>query len=102
METIIGAAIAGVVAVVTCLINNNMQRAKEQHSIEMQIQAINANYDKSTALIEQKIEALSVHVNKHNQLVERMYDCEKLTAHISDLLAGLDERVDRLEGDDRR
>lgn len=99
METIIGAAIAGVVAVVTCLINNNMQRAKEQHAIEMQISSINANYDKSTALIEQKIETLTEHVNKHNQLVERMYDCEKITAHISDLLTGLDERVDRLEDD---
>lgn len=101
METIISALIGAGVAIITCIINNNMQHTKEQHSIEMQIQAVNANYDKSTALIEQQIRELSERVNKHNNLVERMYDCEKLSAHLSDLISGIDERVDRLE-DDRK
>lgn len=95
METIIGAAIAGVVAVVTCLINNNMQRAKEQHAIEMQIQAINSNYDKSTALIEQKIDTLSAHVKEHNNLIDRMYKVEELTKH-------LDYMMKEIREDDRR
>ena len=101
METIAGALIGAVVAIVTCLINNNVQHTKEQFAIEKQIQAINANYDKSTALIEQKINELSDHVNKHNNLVERMYDCEKITAHLNDIMMLLDDRVDKLE-DDRK
>ena len=76
METIASALIGAVVAIVTCLINNNTQRAKEQHSIEMQIAAVNANYDKSTALIKKEIQDLSERVNKHNNLIERMYKCE--------------------------
>ena len=76
METIASALIGAVVAIVTCLINNNTQRAKEQHSIEMQIAAVNANYDKSTALIQAQINELSERVNKHNNLIERMYKCE--------------------------
>jgi peptidoglycan hydrolase CwlO-like protein len=76
MESIISALIGGAVAVITCLINNNVQRTKEQHAIEMQIASINANYDKKTALITQQINELSERVNKHNNLIERMYKCE--------------------------
>ena len=76
METIVSALIGAVVAIVTCLINNNVQRTKEQHAIEMQIAAVNANYDKSTALIQAQINELSERVNKHNNLIERMYKCE--------------------------
>ena len=76
MEAIASALIGAVVAIVTCLINNNTQRAKEQHAIEMQIAAVNANYDKSTALIQAQINELSERVNKHNNLIERMYKCE--------------------------
>lgn len=76
MESIISALIGGAVAVITCLINNNVQRTKEQHAIEMQIASINANYDKQTALITQQINELSERVNKHNNLIERMYKCE--------------------------
>jgi len=79
METLLTLAtviIPSVLTLVGCMINNNMQRAKEQHSIEMSIQAVNANYDKSTALIQSHIEELSERVNKHNNLIERMYKCE--------------------------
>lgn len=76
METIVSALIGAVVAIVTCLINNNVQRTKEQHAIEMKIAEINANYDKSTALIKKEIQDLSERVNKHNNLIERMYRCE--------------------------
>lgn len=76
MESIISALIGGAVAVITCLINNNVQRTKEQHGIEMKIAEINANYDKSTALIKKDIQELSERVNKHNNLIERMYKAE--------------------------
>lgn len=76
MESIISALIGGAVAVITCVINNNVQRTKEQHALELQISGINANYDKQTAIIKQQINELSERVNKHNNLIERMYKCE--------------------------
>lgn len=95
MESIISALIGGAVAVITCLINNNVQRTKEQHAIEMQIAGINANYDKQTAIIKQQIETLTEHVNAHNDLVKRMYNVENLTVRLKDM-------IDDLREDDRR
>lgn len=74
--TLLTVIIPSVLTLVGCMVNNNVQRAKEQHQIEMSIQAVNANYDKSTALIQSHIEELSERVNKHNNLIERMYKCE--------------------------
>lgn len=73
---IMGIVIPSAITLIGCMINNNMQRAKEQHAIEMKIAEINANYDKSTALIKKDIADLSEKVNKHNNLIERMYKCE--------------------------
>ena len=95
MEAIISAALAAAAAIVTCIINNNIQRVKEQAEIEKHIDAINANYDKQTALITQRIESLTEHVNKHNDLVSRMYKVEELTAH-------LDYMIRELREDDRK
>lgn len=68
--------IPSAITLIGCLINNNVQRTKEQHAIEIQIMEVNANYDKSTALIKKEIQDLSERVNKHNNLIERMYKCE--------------------------
>lgn len=95
MESIISALIGGAVAVITCLINDNVQRTKEQHAIEMKIAEVNANYDKQTALITQQIVNLTEHVNKHNNVIERLYDVEKLTVRLQDM-------VNELREDDRR
>lgn len=95
MESIISALIGGAVAVITCLINDNVQRTKEQHAIEMKIAEVNANYDKQTALITQQIETLTEHVNKHNNVIERLYDVEKLTVRLQDM-------VNELREDDRK
>ena len=73
---IMGIVIPSAITLIGCMINNNMQRAKEQHAIEMKIAEINANYDKSTALIKKDIADLSEKVNKHNNLIERRYKCE--------------------------
>lgn len=64
------------ITLIGCMINNNVQRTKEQHAIEIQIMEVNSNYDKSTALIKKEIQDLSERVNKHNNLIERMYKCE--------------------------
>lgn len=74
--SLMGIIVPSAITLIGCMINNNLQRAKEQHAIEMKIAEINANYDKSTALIKQEIQDLSERVNKHNNLIERMYKCE--------------------------
>ena len=68
--------IPSAITLIGCMINNNVQRTKEQHAIEIQIMEVNSNYDKSTALIKKEIQDLSERVNKHNNLIERMYKCE--------------------------
>ena len=95
METVIASVCTGLVAIITCVINNNVQRIREQSEIERKIDSINANYDKQTALITQQIVSLTEHVNKHNNVVERLYDVEKLTVRLQDM-------VNELREDDRR
>ena len=95
MEAIVSATLAAIAAIVTCIINNNIQRVKEQAAIEKKIDDINANYDKQTALITQRIESLSQHVNQHNNLIDRMYNVEALTVRLQDMLNDMRE-------DDRR
>ena len=95
METVIAAGLSAIAAIVTCIINNNIQRVKEQAAIERKIDSINANYDKQTALITQQIASLTDHVNKHNNVVERLYDVEKLTVRLQDM-------VNEMREDDRR
>ena len=95
METIIAAGLSAIAAIITCVINNNIQRVREQAAIERKIDSINANYDKQTALITQQIVSLTEHVNKHNNVIERLYDVEKLTVRLQDM-------VNELREDDRR
>ena len=92
--TLLSIIIPSVLTLLGCMINNNMQRAKEQHSIEMSIQAVNANYDKSTALIQSHIEELSERVNKHNNLIERMYKCEDRLNIVEHDIADIRKDVD--------
>ena len=95
METIVAAALSAVAAIITCIVNNNIQRVREQAQIEAKIDSINANYDKQTALITQRIETLTEHVNQHNNLIDRMYNVEALTVRLQDM-------IDDLREDDRR
>ena len=95
METVIAAGLSAIAAIITCVINNNIQRVREQAAIERKIDSINANYDKQTALITQQIVSLTEHVNKHNNVIERLYDVEKLTVRLQDM-------GNELREDDRR
>ena len=95
METIVASVITGIIAIITCIINNNVQRVREQAEIEKKIDGINANYDKQSALIKQQIETLTEHVNQHNNLIDRMYNVESLTVRLKDM-------IDDLREDDRR
>lgn len=91
METVIAAGLSAIAAIITCVINNNIQRVKEQAAIERKIDSINANYDKQTALIIQRIETLTDHVNEHNGLIDRMYKVEELTKHLDYMFKELKE-----------
>ena len=91
METVIAAGLSAIAAIITCVINNNIQRVREQAAIERKIDSINANYDKQTALITQQIVSLTEHVNKHNNVIERLYDVEKLTIRLQDMVNELRE-----------
>ena len=91
METVIAAGLSAIAAIITCVINNNIQRVREQAAIERKIDSINANYDKQTALITQQIVSLTEHVNKHNNVIERLYDVEKLTVRLQDMVNELRE-----------
>lgn len=93
MEVIIGSAISAVVAIIACIVNNNVQHVREQAAIEKKIDDINANYDKQTALITQQIRSLTDHVNKHNDLIDRMYKVEALTAHLNTMLEELKDDI---------
>lgn len=89
LTTLITVCIPSAVTLIGCLINNNMQETKKNHAIEMKIQAINDNYDKSTALIEQKIASLSDDVKQYKDLNERMYNVEALTQRLVDSVKAL-------------
>ena len=91
METVIAAGLSAIAAIITCVINSNIQRVREQAAIERKIDSINANYDKQTALITQQIVSLTEHVNKHNNVIERLYDVEKLTVRLQDMVNELRE-----------
>lgn len=73
---VMGIIIPSAITLIGCMINNNMQRAKEQFAIEKKIDAMNANYEKSTALIQAQIDELAKDVGKHNNVIERTYACE--------------------------
>lgn len=66
METIIGSAIAGVVAIIVCVINGNAQKKQilEQHN-------------ETIALVEYRLKELEKKQDKHNQLIERMIKVEQ-------------------------
>lgn len=86
ITTLITVIIPSVVTLIGCMVNNNVQRTKENAAIELKMQAINDNYDKSTALIEQKIANLSDDMKQYKDLNERMYKVEHATSRLEELL----------------
>lgn len=58
METVISAAITGLVTLIVCIVNNRSQQ------------------DKTRALLEYKLSELEKKVGKHNNVIERTFDLE--------------------------
>lgn len=94
METIISALIGAAAAVIACIINNNTLRAKTQHTIELQVQNINAINERNTAVITERLSILTEQVTESNRerndLIKRMYEVESEIERHGD-------RLDRLE-----
>ena len=86
LTTVITVGVPSAVTLAGCLINNNVQEMKKNAAIELKMQAINDNYDKSTALIEQKIASLSDDMKQYKDLNERMYKVEHTTSRLQDML----------------
>ena len=94
LSTAISVIVPSAVTLIGCLINNNLQQEKEKSEIKMEIASVNANYDKSTALIQAQINELSERVNKHNNLIERMYKCEDRLNIVEHDIADIRKDVD--------
>lgn len=97
--TIATVTIPSVLTLIGCMVNNNLQREKERHAIELNIQEIKASNQQTVAVIEERIQTLSDHVNKHNNLVERMYNVENKTDRLQYAINDLREDIKGMEGD---
>ena len=86
METIISAAITGIIAIIVCMINNSFQskRAENQHHA-------------TVALIEYRLEELKKKVELHNNAVERLYKAEKAIEIHDERIKVANHRLDDLE-----
>lgn len=90
METIIAAALSAITSIIACLINNNIQRTKDQNQIELQLLQTKADLEKSVAVVNVSVKNIVDRMDNYNNIVERMYTQEMLTK-------SLDERLDKLE-----
>lgn len=82
----ISALISGGVTLLICMLNNNAQARK-----------IEAQHDKTIAIIEVKLSELSDRVDKHNSVVERTYKLEQDTALQEEKIKVANHRIDDLE-----
>lgn len=90
METIISAAIAAVTSIIACLINNNIQRTKDQNQLELQLVQFKSDLETSIAVINVSVKNMDERIDQYNSLVDRMYTQESVTK-------ALVERLDRIE-----
>lgn len=86
METILGAVISAVAAILVCVLNGNIQNKK-----------IIAEIEKHNAVQSEQIKNLDEKVNKHNQLIERTYRLEKDLVVLENREKVSEHRIDNLE-----
>lgn len=86
METILGAIISAVAAILVCVLNGNSQNKK-----------IIAEMEKHNAVQSEQIKNLDEKVNKHNQLIERTYRLEQDLAVLENREKVSEHRIDDLE-----
>lgn len=86
METIITAAITGVISLAVCMINNSYMKKESDKK-----------HNETIALIEYKLNELTKRVDKHNNVVERTYKLEELTSLQEEKLKVVNHRIENLE-----
>lgn len=86
METILGAIISAIAAIIVCVLNSNSQNKKIIHEME-----------KHNAVQSEQIKHLDEKVNKHNQLIERTYRLEQDLAVLENREKVTEHRIDDLE-----
>lgn len=85
-ETIVGAIISAIAAIIVCVINNNTQNKK-----------IIAEMDKHNALQAYQIKELDKKVDKHNKVIERVYKLEQHDEVEKEQIKVINHRLDDLE-----
>ena len=95
MSEVITALIGAGAAILVCIINNNTIRAKTQNEIKLEIQHINDNNEKNTAVISERIAMLTEQIGKsdheRNDLIKRMYEVESEVERHADRLSRLED-----------
>ena len=86
METIIGALISAVAAIVVCVISSSVQHSR-----------VTAEIDKQNALLNQELGHLRKEVERHNSIVERTVELEKFAKVFEEKIAVANRRIDELE-----
>ena len=86
METIIGAVISAVAAIVVCVINSNSQNRK-----------ILTKMDKHNEIQSLQISELTKQVEKHNRVIERVYKLETADEVEKEQIKVINNRIKDLE-----
>lgn len=97
METVIGAAISTVGAVVICIITQIVLANRQTDSLRADTKEQTTLINGKINVIDVKMEALTAKVEKHNQLVERVYKLEEQTSVQEEKLRVANHRIDDLE-----
>lgn len=101
MDTIIGAVISAIAAIVVCIINTNKQSEKQALQLgarlDNQSLKLEDQLNAQTALINQKLEVLSERVEKHNNVIERTFILEQKAAVQEEKMKVANNRIDDLE-----
>ena len=95
--TLVTSLISAVVAVVSCLINNNIQRAKENHALEMKMADVKSEIKQEMAVVRTELKNVYEQQAKYNNVIERTFNLEKMAIQLNDAQKSLDERLDRME-----
>ena len=81
----LGSLIAGVSAIIVCLINNGTEREKFKQEYNNLLAEVQANNRSTQELTLYRINQLEEKQDKHNELIERMF---KLEQRVDDLTKG--------------
>ena len=97
METVIGAAISTVGAVIICIITQIVLANRQTDSLRADTKEQTTLINGQVNVINVKLTALSERVEKHNQVIERVYSLEEKASVQEEKLRVANHRIDDLE-----